>query len=761
MELFRNRLNQPPDPRAPFLEADAFLFAAEGLDAFDPASGEGTLRWTRHRRKPRVAFDHMTMPWERVESWEFPAVYPEPKPLPFSLTLHGDRTVRIRMRAKPGRWGDDGASLMLAAPPAPPDGWTRAETEAGWIWTGPAGSVSLSKDPWKIEVRDATGRPLLASRTLQDGSCMIAGRPIPTAFVRSAADVGHSLAVSFSLSPGERLVGCGESFERLDKRGRTVRLWTQDAHGSQTPEMYKPVPFYLSSRGYGVFVHGSAPMLFDLGDTYGEAQVLYAADEVVDLFVFLGSPQEILGAYTALTGRSPRPPLWSFGLWMSRITYESEAQVREVAGKLRAHRIPCDVIHLDTGWFEHDWRCDYEFSPSRFPDPKRMIADLRRDGFRVCLWQLPYFTPPNRLFSEIVERGLAVRGPLGSLPGDDAVLDFSNPETVAWYQSKLAGLHALGVAAIKVDFGEGAPLNGLYASGRTGWHEHNLYPLRYNAAAAEATRRATGEAIIWARSAWAGSQRYPLHWGGDAEATDGGMAGTLRGGLSLGLSGFTYWSHDAGGFFPRTPEPLYRRWLAFALLSSHARCHGLPPTEPWDFSPAFLELFRRATELRYRLLPYLWAQAADASAAGLPLLRALCIEFPDDPNAWMVEDQYLLGSDLLVAPLLEETSERDVWLPSGDWTDLQSGALVAGGRWARLAAGPVPVVLLGRGGRAIPVAEPAASTDAQDWSRIAWIRCGAGPWTGRWCAKDAATAETVTIENPADPARPTLDRLPA
>lgn len=746
MERFRSRLNQPPDPRSDFLEQDAYLFVATHLAAFDAVSGQGTLSWVRHRRKPRVAFDHMTMPLEAVKAWEFPDNYPEPKELPFSISFVDERTLRVRLRTRAGAFGPD-HSPMLAGPVSQSRAWEPSVRPDGVLYQGRQGTVFVGTDPWLLRVADARGRTLLKTHTLRDGRSMITGRPVPFSFVRRADDLGQSIAASFGLAPGERIYGCGESFSAPNKRGQTVFLSTQDAHGTETDEMYKPVPFFLSSRGYGAFVHGSTPMAFDFGQSYADTQVLYNGDDALDLFVFLGSPAEVLTHYTALTGRSPLPPLWSFGLWMSRITYDSEAQTREVAHKLREHRIPCDVIHLDTGWFEKDWGCDYRFSTTRFPEPKKMIQDLKEQGFRISLWQLPYFAPNNPLFSEIVEASLAVKGPGGELPSEDAVLDFSNPAAVSYYQEKLRGLLSLGVSAIKVDFGEGAPLNGVYHSGRSGWYEHNLYPLLYNRAAAEITREVTGYTLIWARSAWAGSQRYPLHWGGDAEATDGGMLGSLWGGLSFGLSGFSFWSHDVGGFFPATPRDLYLRWLPFGAFTSHCRCHGLPPTEPWEFDEAFSDSFRRTIELRYRLMPYLWAQAAASAAVGHPLLRPLFFEFPDDPGSWPIDDQFLCGSDILVAPLFEEVTERDVYLPPGSWVDLQSGERHVGPAFRRLRAGEIPAVILGRGGRALPTVAPGPHTGALDFGAIElWALGEPGGMTGLHCAPESNQAHSLEID---------------
>jgi len=433
------------------------------------------------------------------------------------------------------------------------------------------------------------------------------------------------------------------------------------------------------------------------------------------------------------------PPLWSFGLWMSRCTYNAEKQVRDIAAKLRENKIPCDVLHLDTGWFETDWQCDYEFSTTRFTDPKKMLADLKSDGFHVSCWQLPYFVPKNKLFPELLEKNLVVRDAKGNLPYEDAVLDFSNPKTVEWYQGKLANLLNLGVSAIKVDFGEAAPNNGIWANGRTGFYEHNLFPLRYNKAVADITKQVTGENIIWARSAWAGSQRYPIHWGGDAESTDDGMAAELRGGLSLGLSGFSFWSHDVGGFTANSvqamDQDLFARWLAFGMLSSHSRCHGIAPKEPWLYGTNFMDKFRTIDEMKYRLMPYVYAQARDSSEHGLAMVRALFVEFPDDPGSWNVDDEYLYGSSLLVAPLLHEgETARNVYLPPGTWIDYQDGKTYSGG-WQKIPAGEIPEIILVRDGTVIPRIALAQCTQQMDWSKIELAVF----------AKDAATAKGLVF----------------
>lgn len=293
-------------------------------------------------------------------------------------------------------------------------------------------------------------------------------------------------------------------------------------------------------------------------------------------------------------------------------------------------------------------------------------------------------------------------------------------KTSAWYQEKLAGLLRQGVAVIKADFGEAAPFgNGIYHNGRSGLYEHNLYPVRYNKAAYDIIKKVNGEGIIWARSAWAGSQRYPLHWGGDAATTNTGLLGSVREGLSFGLSGFCFWSNDIGGFVTKSPEKLYRRWLPYGFLTSHSRVHGVE-TEPWLYNEAFVDYFRECAELKYKLMPYVYAQAKMCTETGLPMQRALLVEYPEDPGAWLIEDEHLFGNQMLVAPMMEETAEREVYIPGKEkWIDYQTGKVYTPG-WHTIAAGKLPVVILVKDGSAIPHVPVAQSIDKIEWNKITW-----------------------------------------
>ena len=714
-------LNDPVDVSGDFHNFANLYYLADTLAGFDPASGKGEITWQRAEYFTRQAFDNMLAIIKPVGPNEFPEnEYAANPTLPFSIEFISPGTVRIRIQTGP-EVAPPQPELMLAGAVPQDHSWKYEKVEGGYHYASQFGSVTILENPWRIEFRGAQGRLLTETDHASDNTTTFT--PVmPFSFVRRAADYSRSVDAAFTLSPGEKIFGCGESFTRLDKRGQKIVLWPDDANGIQNQGMYKPVPFFMSSRGYGMFIHASTPITCDFGHDFSGVNSLMIGDDELDLFVFLGSPKEILDEYTRLTGKSPLPPLWSFGLWMSRCTYNAETQVRDIAARLRENKIPCDVLHLDTGWFETDWRCDYQFSTSRFTDPQKMISDLKDEGFHISLWQLPYFVPKNKLFPELVEKNLVVRDAKGNLPYEDAVLDFSNPKTVEWYQSKLANLLKMGVGAIKVDFGEAAPEDGLYADGRTGFYEHNLYPLRYNKAVADITKQVTGENIIWARSAWAGSQRYPIHWGGDAESTDDGMAAELRGGLSFGLSGFSFWSHDVGGFTANSVENmdknLFERWLAFGMLSSHSRCHGIAPKEPWNYGEAFMDKFRVIDELKYRLMPYVYAQAKDCSEHGLPMVRALFIEYPNDPGSWLVDNEYLFGSSILVAPLLHENATgRDVYLPPGTWIDYQTGKTCAGG-WQYIEAGGIPAVLLVRDGTVLPQIKLAQSTMQMDWSKL-------------------------------------------
>lgn len=711
-------MNQALDMSTDFLDLSNTLFFADHLESFDVKSGEGLVNWKRGHLMPRQAFNTNGAQPRKMRMLDFPFTAYENDPnLKFKIDFVTPRTVRIRMLTIPVE-PKVSTSIMLAKEPGKDESWKVTETENTIVYAGNYGTVQINKNPWRVVLKDKTGRILSQTVTLRDADSTQV-KYTPFSFIKRGSDNARRINPVFTLTADEMIFGCGESATGLNKVGQKVNLFVTDPQGPETDQMYKPIPFFMSNRGYGMFMHTSAPVTCDFGATYIGLNKMFMGDENLDLFVFFGEPKDILDEYTDLVGKPGMPPLWSFGTWMSRITYFSEKEGYDVAANIRKNKYPCDVIHFDTGWFDVDWQCDYKFSENRFQNPRQMLKDLKSQGFHVCLWQLPYFTPKNRYFPELIEKNMYVKNGNGELPYEDVVLDFSNPETVNWYQNKLAGLLNIGVSAIKVDFGEAAPLNGIYASGKSGWYEHNLYPVRYDMAVSEITKKLHNENIMWARAAWAGSQRYPLHWGGDAATTNTGMLGTLRAGLSFGLSGFSFWSHDMGGFVKSTPEDLYCRWLPFGFLTSHTRAHGAPPTEPWLYdSKRVQDVFRKSAEMKYRLMPYVYAQAKECTEKGLPMLRALFVEFPDDPGAWRVDDEYLFGSQILVAPLLESgITGRTVYLPEGKWIDYQTEKVYEGG-WHRIEAGSLPIIMLVRDGSVLPHLKLAQSTSEMDWSKM-------------------------------------------
>ena len=724
---------QAKDMSGEFSDLSNTYFLADSLAGFDLNKGEGLLNWKRYRLVPRQAFN-LNGYWPvRMKMLDFPDTQYDNDPnLRIKVQKIDNRTLRVTIFTSPIEPKMDDANDPMFSPEfiAQQTGeqakngrgrWNVKATDQAIVYKNNNGSLEIQKYPFRIVLRDGQGKLLTQTRHIIDNDSTQV-KLLPFNFIKRGSDNSRSINPVLMLSPNERIYGCGESFTSLNKVGQKVQISVVDPQGPETDGMYKPVPFYFSNRGYGIFMHTSAPTTADFGASYIGAQRLFMGDETMDFFIFFGEPKDVLNAYTDVTGKSPMLPLWTFGTWMSRITYFSQEEGLDIARKLRANKIPSDVIHFDTGWFGVDWQCDYEFAKDRFKDPVAMLKSMKKDGFHTCLWQLPYFTPKNRYFRELVDGGMAVHNGNGTLSYEDAVLDLSNPKTVAWYQGKIANLIKQGVSAIKCDFGEAAPYDGIYASGKTGFYEHNLYPLRYNKALWQAVRDNTPdhEGVIWARSAWAGSQRYPLHWGGDAatnEIGSVGMLGDLRGGLSFGLSGFSFWSHDVGGFVTKSPDDLYRRWLPFGFLSSHTRAHGAPPTEPWLISESFTKAFRQSAEMKYKLMPYVYAQAKDCSERGLPMVRALLVEFPDDPGAWFVEDEYMFGSQILVAPMLETGKSRTVYLPRGKWIDYQTGKVYEGG-YQTIPTAEIPCVILVKDGSLIPHVPVAQNTGDIKWDKV-------------------------------------------
>ncbi|MEV5891199.1 alpha-xylosidase [Nonomuraea fuscirosea] len=606
--------------------------------------------------------------------------------------------------------------------------------------TSGALTVRAGRDaPWDLSF-SAGGRELTRS----------AGKSLG---VMNDQDSRHFMVEQLRLSAGELVYGLGERFGPLVRNGQSVDIWNEDG-GTSSEIAYKNVPFYLTNRGYGVFVNHPGRVSFEVGsESVSRVQFSVEGHDLEYLVVYGPTPADVLRRYTALTGRPALPPAWSFGLWLSTsfTTDYDEATVTSFVDGMAERDLPLSVFHFDCFWMRQYRWCDFEWDPEVFPDPEGMLRRLKERGLRVCVWINPYIAQASALFDEATAAGHLLRRPDGTVWQDDhwqagrALVDFTSPAAREWYAGKLRGLLDMGVDAFKTDFGERVPTDVAYADGSDPERMHNYYSLIYNQTVHDvlAERRGAGEAVLFARSATVGGQRLPVHWGGDCESTFEAMAESLRGGLSLGLGGFGFWSHDIGGFEGRPDPAVFKRWVAFGLLSSHSRLHGSGSYRvPWLFDEESVDVLRAFTRLKARLMPYLYGAAVQAVEEGLPMMRAMPLAFPDDPACSHLDAQYLLGPDLLVAPVLSADGEVSYYVPAGTWTRLLDGERVTGPGWRTERHGFDSLPLLVRPGAVI-------ATGARD-DRPGYDYADGVTLT----AYEPAGGEVITVTVPAPDGRP-------
>ncbi len=535
-------------------------------------------------------------------------------------------------------------------------------------------------DGWRVEFL-ADGRLLTQSGFRGMGSVEVDG-------------AGHFMHEQLQLGVGECVYGLGERFAAFVKNGQSVDIWNRDG-GTASEQAYKNVPFYLTNRGYGVFVADPGAVSFEVASEKVERVQFSAPGQSLEYFVIYGpTPKEVLTKYTALTGRPALPPAWSFGLWLSTsfTTDYDEATVTSFIQGMADRDLPLHVFHFDCFWMREFHWSDFTWDPAMFPDPAGMLQRLKARGLHICVWINPYIAQRSALFAEGMTHGYLLKRADGAVWQTDkwqagmGVVDFTNPAARRWFADKLRVLLDQGVDAFKTDFGERIPTDVVYHDASDPVRMHNFYSYLYNQTVFDLLRevRGEGEAVVFARSATAGGQQFPVHWGGDCESTFPAMAETLRGGLSLGLSGFGFWSHDIGGFEGKPDAAVYKRWLPFGLLSSHSRLHGSGSYRvPWLFDEEAVAALRRFTKLKCRLMPYLYGQAVQAAQQGIPMLRAMMLEFPDDPGCDYLDRQYMLGESLLVAPVFTAAGDVTYYAPAGRWTSLLTGAVVTGPAWVR------------------------------------------------------------------------------
>ncbi|MBB2948687.1 alpha-D-xyloside xylohydrolase [Actinoplanes lutulentus] len=565
------------------------------------------------------------------------------------------------------------------------------------------------------------------------------------------ADGSSFVHEQLDLGVGEAVYGLGERFGPLVKNGQSIDVWNEDG-GTSSEQAYKNVPFYFTTGGYGVLVDHPGKVSFEVAsEMVSRTQFSVAGQSLSYLIIHGPTPADVIRKYTALTGRPALPPAWSFGLWLttSFTTSYDEDTVNKFIDGMAERDLPLSVFHFDTFWMrEFSW-CDFEWDTRTFPDPPGMLKRLAGRGLKVCLWINPYIAQRSALFAEGREKGYLVKRANGDVFQWDlwqagmGLVDFTNPAAREWYAGKLRVLVEMGVDAFKSDFGERVPTDVVWHDGSDPERMHNYYTQIYNQVVFDVLKEAKGdgEAVLFARSATVGGQQFPVHWGGDNSSTYESMAESLRGGLSLMSSGFGFWSHDIGGFEGMPDPAVFKRWIAFGLLSSHSRLHGSTSYRvPWNFDDESSDILRSFTHLKYRLMPYLFGAAREAHLTGLPVMRPMVVGFPDDPAATYLDRQYLLGGDLLVAPVFSTAGNVRYYVPDGRWTNFLTGNVIEGPKWVDEVHGFDSVPLLVRPGAAIPVG---ARTDRPDYDYREGV-------TLRLFEPPSNGTETVTVPGPAE-----------
>ncbi|GAE92002.1 alpha-xylosidase [Gracilibacillus boraciitolerans JCM 21714] len=549
--------------------------------------------------------------------------------------------------------------------------------------TGGELQLTISKSDFSLSFENAAG---LLTKADGKGMAWIEG-PEDKTYMRGQLRLGV----------GEHLYGLGERFTPFVKNGQSVDIWNRDG-GTSSEQSYKNIPFYLSSKGYGIFVNHPEEVSFELGSETVSRSQFSVEGEYLDYYFINGpTPKKVVSRYTELTGKPALPPAWSFGLWLSTsftTKYNEETVTHFVDGMAERGGIPLSVFHFDCFWMkEFEWS-NFIWDRRNFPDPEAMLKRLKNKGLKICVWINPYIAQKSPLFDEGMEKGYLIKKSNGDVWQWDrwqagmGIVDFTNPDACKWFQAKLKVLLDMGVDAFKTDFGERIPTDVVYFDGSNPDKMHNYYAYKYNEVVFDLLKEEQGEneAIVFARSATTGGQKFPVHWGGgDCDSTYEAMAESLRGGLSLTTSGFGYWSHDIGGFENTATPDVFKRWTAFGLLSSHSRFHGSSSYRvPWNFDEEAVEVAKHFTKLKNSLMPYLYGQAVENNQSGVPVMRAMLLEFPEDSLCETLDRQYMLGGDsILVAPIFNEESLGSFYLPQGRWTHLLTGEVVEGGKWIK------------------------------------------------------------------------------
>ncbi|MCU1509260.1 MAG: alpha-xylosidase [Glaciihabitans sp.] len=671
-----------------------------------------------------------------------------------------ENVIRVRAEHFAGGAAPRGFALVGAEEGS---GVASVENGTGILTSGALSARVTPGAPWNLSF-EAEGKRLTGSGHKSIGTVKVApGAQVEDGPVGAARTPGATTSYfhhQLDLGVGEQVYGLGERFGPLIKNGQTVEIWQADG-GTSSEQAYKNIPFYLTNHGYGVFVNDTGHVSMEVGSEAVERVQFSVPGESLEYLVIYGpTPKQILERYTQLTGRPASVPAWTFGLWLSTsfTTNYDEETVTGFIDAMAERDLPLSVFHFDCFWMrEFNW-CDFEWDSRVFPDPEGMLERLHAKNLHVSVWINPYIAQRSPLFAEAKAGGFLLKRPNGDVWQWDlwqagmALVDFTNPDARAWYQSKLRRLLDQGVDAFKTDFGERIPLDVDYFDGSAPDRMHNWYTQVYNQAVFEVLqeKRGKGDAVVFARSATAGGQTMPVHWGGDSTSSFESMAESLRGGLSLAFSGFGFWSHDIGGFEGTPNAAVYKRWTAFGLLSTHSRFHGSdsyrvpwifdgPNGESLDGGTSATDVARIFTRLKLRLMPYIYAAGLEATNRGIPVLRPMQLEFPSDPGVAHLDRQYMLGTDLLVAPVFSAAGDVDFYLPDGTWTNYFTGEVVTGPGWRHEVHGFDTVPLYVRDGAVLPIG---AREDRPDYDYLDRLTLEL------YAASDSSPSQEVTVTNP-------------
>ncbi|WP_228470035.1 glycoside hydrolase family 31 protein [Listeria welshimeri] len=575
--------------------------------------------------------------------------------------------------------------------------------------------ININKEPFQLEV--INGKKAVFSTSIKKISRQYV---TPGLGHRIDANGCREAFISWNIANGEKFYGLGEKFSSVEKSATRTTSYAMDACATNTTDLaYKAHPILLSTNGYGLLLTTAKRTHWDIGDFCFVSGTVLVEGPVLRGHIFIGEKlKDLIAEETELQGRSEMVEPWTLGVWYSRCAYMNKKELYGVKDKLRELELPFDVLNIDVHWGKNYWYkkfwvdcCDFEWGEDKFPKPTEMFAELMKQNVACSLWINPYLPPGTAVYKEAMEKDYLVKTTEGGLAhikrrqvSEIGIPDLTNPEAYMWWKEKVKGLLRLGIRVLKPDYTDRIPEDALFFNGYTGKDMHNAYIYLYIKACYDATQEVHGTSLVWKRPGFLGTGKFAGTWSGDVESSFEGLKYTIRGGLSVGFTGESYWSSDIAGFKGERPNPeLYIRWSQIGLLCSLARYHGTSEREPWFYGEQAVNIVREYSQLRYSLVPYILEMAVQAEDKGLPIMRHLAIEFQKDAFVHAIDDEFLLGEDILVVPILEEgMTKRDVYLPEGTWFDLKTGEKYAGRSTITVDVTLEDIPIFIRGGAVIP-----------------------------------------------------------